>query len=333
MNEAELSYCRVDQWHAAGYTGAGVKVAVHEVSGQTVVNFARYGGRVIDAFGGRFGTKKNTHTQRVIDTLLTAAPDVEVHLLGTSFAENLRYCIANGIDVYNYSVDGGANNAEINALEQEALDSGVFLVCAAGNDGENGMSTMARKDSWLSVGAAKLINGVPARMAYSSYDTADACLDVMGFAEGLRVPDEINGGHTGLSGTSFASPWVVGLTALWKQRFIAECGRKPTYEETIGFIRENSTDIGADGYDQETGFGVLRLPALTKEPDYDVIDIYVGRAEAFVNGAPKPLLTSPVILNGRVYVGIADMQALLGVSVNWTQSERKVTIKKERLRK
>ncbi|WP_141500979.1 S8 family serine peptidase [Paenibacillus luteus] len=336
-NVTELAYCRADKWHAAGYTGRGVKVAVHEVTASTCRNLARWGGRVIDPFGVKFTDKADSHAQNVIDTLLLTAPDVEVHLMGADWLANLRYCIANGIDVYNYSATGSYNTAEFNELERKALDAGVFFVCSAGNDGAraDSLSGFSRKKTWLSVGSVRwgTYNGFtgPLSNGYSSWDVRGDDLDVCGFADGLQIPSELYADKLmGVSGTSFAAPWVAGLIAVWKQRFIAEFNRKPTFEETYKAVIANAQDIEAPGYDQRTGHGVFRLPEIIAAPTYDVITATVGSVIGAHNGERVSLAAAPQLIDGRVFVGLRDVAELFGASVAWDTAKKTVTIKRER---
>lgn len=291
----------------------------------------------MDPFGVRFTGNADVHCQNVIDTLLLAAPGVEVHLMGFDWMENIRYCIANGIDVYNYSATGSYNTTEFNLLEQKALEAGVFFICSAGNDGAqaDSLTGFARKKTWLSVGALRwgTYNGFtgPLSNGYSSWDVRGDDLDVCGFADGLQIPSELYADKLmGVSGTSFAAPWVAGLIAIWKQRFIAEFKRKPTFEETYKAVIDNAQDIEAPGYDQRTGQGVFRLPEINAAPTYNVITAAVGSVIGTYNGDHVNLAASPQLIDGRVYVGLRDVAELFGASVAWDNAKKTVTIKRER---
>jgi len=333
MNEKELVYCRVDQWRAAGYTGKGIKVAVHEVAGTTVRNLPRYAGKVFDVHGGRFGSNNDTHMQGVIDYILAVAPDVEIYLLSGTVPQNLQYCIDNGIDLYNYSQDGGWYNSTDNALEAAAMAAGTVFVCSAGNSGSAGLSTQSRKPNWISVAAAKwmLWQGVegPQWCSYSSYDAYGDHLDTVGFSDGVMIPSESSGGFRSDSGTSFALPWVVGLLALYKQRFYEQHKRKPSFDEVFNFVKDNSEDMEAPGYDQRTGWGLLRLPEITVEPVKpagDILELWIGSSVAKRNGVPVALQAPPILSQWRTLVSVRDIGELFGCSVDWNQDEKKITI-------
>jgi hypothetical protein len=332
MNDDEFSYCRITQWHAAGFKGKGIKVAIHEVSESTCKCLSRWCGGVLDPFKEKFSGKVDTHAQNVIDTLLLVAPDVEIHLMGSNWLGNLQYCIDHGIDIYNYSATGSYNTSEFNALEQKALDAGVFFVCSTGNDGArpDGLTGFSRKKTWLSVGAVRWNVDKPLPNGYSSWDRYGDDLDVCGFADGLQIPSELNSDKLmGVSGSSFSCPWVVGLLALWKQKFFADNKRKPTFSETYKFAIGNAQDIEAPGYDQKTGYGVLRLQELPKEPKLDVIEMWSGKAIAIVNGEAQMLYTAPQLIAGRNMIGLRDVAELTGWKVEWDNTEKKITLIKE----
>lgn len=84
--------------------------------------------------------------------------------------------------MFNHSGTSGSKNSEFNALEQAALETGVFLVCSAGNDGykENSLTGLSRKKIWLSEGDVQWGTydcfTEPLRNGYFSYDTSgDDC--------------------------------------------------------------------------------------------------------------------------------------------------------------
>src|SRR5437588_2365513 len=78
----------------------------------------------------------------------------------------------------------------------------------------------------------------------------------------IAVPTWANAsGYASASGTSFSSPLVAGAAAwVWT--------RRPDLEVTQLFdlMRWSATDIGPKGFDEDTGFGLLNVPAALSEP-------------------------------------------------------------------
>ena len=63
------------------------------------------------------------------------------------------------------------------------------------------------------------------------------------------------------SGTSFASPIVAGAAAwVWSVR------RQLTNGQVADVLRDSATDLGAPGYDPQTGFGLVNIPKALTSP-------------------------------------------------------------------
>jgi len=117
-------------------------------------------------------------------------------------------------------------------------------------------------------------------------------------APGVDIPVAIPrffeaSGYTALSGTSFSAPIVSGATAwVWTAR--------PTLDNTQVFelMRVTATDVAGEGFDRDTGFGVLSIPdALTtqapsRDPNEPNDDIRQVRARGLFPTAAAPI-TAP----------------------------------------
>jgi hypothetical protein len=327
MNEKEKSICRIDQWHRAGYTGKGIKIATKDISG-LFPGLSFFHGKVKDPFRD-WVPRNNSHVQQVADVLHQVAPDAEIYTLPSSIQEGLQFVIDNGIHLVNNSTTGGYNNDADNALENQAIESGTMFIGSAGNDGESGPGVNHTKDTWLSVGAVHLQtwnNNAIVRASYSSWGDND--LDCVGFSA-LKVHDAVGTNPDGFtaSGTSFSAPFVTGMLALYYQWFNEYHGRNPRFEETYSFVKANSMDLEAAGFDDKTGFGLFILPEVEKMPK-GKIELFVDQTKGFINGEPVELYIAPEIKKGRTLVGLRDVAELLGCQVDWDEKTRKITIKK-----
>jgi subtilisin family serine protease len=112
--------------------------------------------------------------------------------------------------VANMSLGGGASDA-LDAAVRGLIADGVVVGIAAGNDGANGCGgSPARVTEGIIVGAT---DSNDARASFSNFGT---CLDV--HAPGVDITSTAPGGGTAvLSGTSMATPHVVGAAALLVQ--------------------------------------------------------------------------------------------------------------------
>ena len=112
--------------------------------------------------------------------------------------------------VANMSLGGGTSNA-LDTAVRNSIASGVTYVAAAGNSNANACNeSPARVKQALTVGAT---TSQDARASYSNIGT---CVDV--FAPGSGITSTWNSSDTAtntVSGTSMATPHVVGIAALY----------------------------------------------------------------------------------------------------------------------
>lgn len=173
-----------------------------------------------------------------------------------------------------------------------AFRTGSILVASSGNERQEGTAAgpPGNLAHVLTVAATDQLNR-PAVFSTASLgvDLAAPGVDIPG-----AIPRDFNSdGYALLDGTSFSAPIVTGATAwVWTAR--------PTLDNTQIFelMRATATDIAADGFDRDTGFGVLSIPnALTtaappKDPNEPNDDIRHVRASGLFRAAAAPI-TSP----------------------------------------
>jgi hypothetical protein len=331
MNERELAFCNVDKYHTLGYKGKGRKIAVKEVYPGTFNSWTGRGVKIVDPFNS-FKNYYDTHEQNVVDTALITAPEAEIHFMGDApWPKVIQYCIDNNIDVLNYSGTGSYITPEFDALEQKAIANGTILLCAAGNDGEGHLTGFARKSSWISVGAVGYnASDVVVRQWYSSYDKTGTDLDCMGFSNGLRVScyKQNNDGWMGLAGTSFSTPWVAGMIAIYKEAFYDAHNVEAKMADIQTAIKQYSVDIDAQGLDNTSGYGVFKLPNIEVKP-MDKMVLKIGEVNALFNGNPITLSIAPREENGSTLVGVRGVFEQFGLDVKWDQKLKTITITKE----
>jgi subtilisin family serine protease len=136
-------------WHAEGFTGRGVKVAIidggftglaeRQAAGELPANAVTQ-----DFCGGKLASESE-HGTAVAEIVHEMAPEAELHLLcigsETDLAAAVAYAKAQGIRVINHSMgwegpfrnDGGG---AIGAIVADARASGILWVNSAGNEGD-----------------------------------------------------------------------------------------------------------------------------------------------------------------------------------------------------
>jgi hypothetical protein len=191
-------------WHAAGYTGAGVKIGV--IDGGFIGLAARKAADEIPASAierDETGTGMETDTEHgcgVAETVYDMAPAAELHLIHIESAKD--YCIANGIQVVNHSMGWYAANffdgvayASVSphpvAIANDAIANGVLWVNAAGNDQQRHALLSwhdADADNWMDwtaagaeinqIGSLAVGAVVVAHLTWNAWPTTDQDFDL-----------------------------------------------------------------------------------------------------------------------------------------------------------
>lgn len=215
-----LNRDQVPEAHAAGYTGAGVTIAVldsgvnvqHEVFrdhdnilpgtarcvGENDLRGNDHGNRTASNAVGRIGV---AHEAKVIP--IKVFPGVSLATSWTRIVCGLNYVLerAPEIDVVNMSIAGPGSGALRRAVQQ-VVNAGITVVAAAGN---NGGATQAPARYAGVIAASALAKGD--RMAGFS-----ASGDIAG--PGVGVYSANNSGYGHSSGTSRVGPQVSGVVAI-----------------------------------------------------------------------------------------------------------------------
>lgn len=211
-------------------TGAGVTAYIIDTGIQT--SHSQFGGRAAvsyDAVGdGRNGQDCNGHGTHVAGTVGSATYGVAkgvalraVRVLNCSGSGTNSGVIA-GMNwvasnhaaraVANMSL-GGGYSASTNTAANNLASSGVFLAVAAGNSSANACNYSPSSAANTTTVAAS--TSTDARASYSNYG---GCVDL--YAPGSSITSTwINSGTNTISGTSMATPHVVGVAALYKATF------------------------------------------------------------------------------------------------------------------
>jgi hypothetical protein len=237
---------RADQAQALGVTGRGIRVAILDngidpratgITGKVVASF--------DAVHSANGQQEHgTATAGIVAAATNfeagiggIAPDVEILNVKVCTLSNcrteamipgLKWAIDNGADIISMSIGGGSPDGAVAALIQDAVDAGIVVVAAAGNnacfaiwesqDGKKNrnctQTSLSRNfpgsyptDGLITVGA---VDRDRKRANYSSYN---AQVDVG--APGTGVATTFPWGpYADFGGTSAATPVVAGVAAL-----------------------------------------------------------------------------------------------------------------------
>lgn len=131
-----------------------------------------------------------------------------------SVALAINYAVAQGVEVINMSLGSDGDDPLVAEQVQAAIDSGVVVVAAAGNDGWAQLSYPANYPGVIAVGATDSSDN---RASFSNYSSnlaivAPGTSSICSTAWTAGQP--IDRYICGYSGTSFSSPIVAGAAAL-----------------------------------------------------------------------------------------------------------------------
>ncbi|MGE7093934.1 S8 family peptidase [Lysinibacillus sp. NPDC048646] len=164
-------------------------------------------------------------------------------------AQGILYAIEQGADVINMSLGGYGESPLMKEAVQKAIDNGITVVAAAGNESTDNYSFPASFEGVISVGSTNDRNKL------SSYSNYGPSVDVVAPGEDVysTVHDEKKGSSfVKFSGTSMASPVVAGVASLLKSKYP---NLKPHEIEAI--LEMTAKDLGEKGYDLTYGHGLI----------------------------------------------------------------------------
>ncbi|MFQ2094487.1 S8 family peptidase [Aeromonas taiwanensis] len=150
--------------------------------------------------------------------------------------------------VINMSLGGSVPSKTEEQAFNQAYSQNVLSVAAAGNAGNTSKSYPASYNSVVSVAAVDANK----QLAYFSQRNDQVELA----APGVSVLSTVPSGYAYYSGTSMATPHVVGVAALvWSQRL--ECSN----DQLRQTLRSSAQDLGTLGRDNSYGYGLVQAKA------------------------------------------------------------------------
>ena len=160
----------------------------------------------------------------------------------------IEYAVDNGADIINMSLGTNDFSEALKTACDNAVEKGVIIVAAAGNDGSSKPCYPAAYDSVIGVGSLTSDNLLAATSQYgeSVYVTAPGA--------GVVSTDNVSNGYKRSSGTSFASPEAAALAAMAKS--IDGTMNQDSFKK---LLQDTCTDLGETGHDSLYGYGMLNF--------------------------------------------------------------------------
>lgn len=172
----------------------------------------------------------------------------------TSVAAGIDWAVEQGANVISMSLGSPDGAPALKTAVDRAAAAGVFVICAAGNEGPS-LDTVgypAMYDSVVSVGA------VDSRKRIAGFSSRGTRVDVV--APGVDIlscypPRNL----AKLSGTSMATPFVAGVVALMvaKHRELGTASDLKTGADLVRHLKATAVDAGPAGFDTAYGWGLI----------------------------------------------------------------------------
>jgi subtilisin family serine protease/plastocyanin len=197
-------------------------------------------------------------------------------------AQGMIWAVDHGAQIITMSLGVDSQTLALTNAVHYASAHGVVLVAAAGNEGLSSISYPAAYPEVIAVGASDKLDH---RASFSNYGSN---LEVM--APGVQIWSAKPGdAYQELSGTSTATPFVAGVTAL-----MLSINPALTAAQIRTVLNETADDLGTTGWDMLTGWGMVDAHAAVQAvsgPAATIID-YPATA------APNATLTVKWVVSG-----------------------------------
>lgn len=184
--------------------------------------------------------------------------DLRDDLADDAVVAGIDAALAAGPSVINLSLGGPEpSRAEFEAT-QLAFGSGSLIVASSGNELDQGNPVLypASFPHVLTVGATDR-NNEP-----TVFSSAGSALDLTAPGQEIPFQDPLDpASYELIDGTSFSSP-LVSAAAAW----VRTVRGSMTVGQLGDLLRLSARDIGEEGYDERSGYGILTIPDALAEP-------------------------------------------------------------------
>ncbi|WP_117237135.1 S8 family peptidase [Thermus sediminis] len=187
---------------------------------------------------------------------------------GTSFftsdiVDGLYLARGLGARVVNLSLGApGFSDGAVASAISDLREAGAVIVAAAGNQA-GPVFFPANLPGVVAVGA---VDSAKRRASFSAYGPE---LDLVAPGVNVYAANPYNPrGYVGATGTSFASPIVAGVVALYMSKYASERKEWPTPDQVYTCLTGTAEDLGADGRDDYHGFGLVRADRVMTDATY-----------------------------------------------------------------
>lgn len=171
----------------------------------------------------------------------------------TSWTVNaLNWAVSNNIRVTNNSNSYGFYSNTLNYAYSSTKNLGLVHFASSGNSGINSIAYPAAYSSVNAIGSANRFGQL------SNFSNYGSGLFMVAPGESIYTTDRTgsigysSSSFVSIDGTSFSSPYAASLAAL-----ILSKNPNLTPNEVTSIMKESGTDLGSNGFDSFTGWGMI----------------------------------------------------------------------------
>ncbi len=194
----------------------------------------------------------------------------------------IDWAVTNGAEIISMSLGSSSGSPELKAAIDRAVAAGVFVIAAAGNEGPS-LDTVGYPGLYDNVVA---VGAIDPRKRIASFSSRGKAVDIV--APGVDIlscypPRNL----AKLSGTSMATPFVAGVTALMlsKHRELGTDSDLHSTTDLLRYLKDTATDAGPVGFDTAFGWGLIDPTRLLAVQNAKTAQI--GPADLSVAGRAK----------------------------------------------
>jgi len=188
-----------------------------------------------------------------------------------TLAKGIIEAVDRGANIINMSLGGQSDSFVVRDAVAYAVERGVLLVAAAGNDAVSGVIYPARYEDVMAVAA------VDFRNEHLYFSNRGPEVDIAAPGAGVAVSVRDDDSAVLFSGTSAAAPFIAGAAAaIWS------LDRDLSPDAVRNLLVDYSNDVGAPGRDDFFGAGVVNMGRVVSRDTAGIYDMavmvpYIGR--------------------------------------------------------